>query len=151
MEIAKILVVILIISAVFVYIFVNPPIGKTGKLPKNMQVIVMRLFTSIMLLSLMYGYFPFFLDCLYYLKYGDNYLKKYVCVVSKTIQFPVFFFLKKTIVCEDGKSFEIDFTFKNYFPNEKVVFYFLPRSGISVKEEILSSPYKKRNHKRPSF
>jgi hypothetical protein len=144
MEIAKTLIVIFVISAIFIYIFVNPPIG-TGKLPKNMQAIVMRLLASIMLLFLAYGYFPFFLDCIAYLKLGDNYLKKHVCVINKTIQFPIFFFLKKTIICEDGKSFEIDFTLKNYFPNEKVVFYFLPRSGISIKEEILRSPYKKRN------
>jgi hypothetical protein len=146
MGIAKTLVAIFAILAIFIYIFINPPIGETGKLPTNIQAIVMRLLASIMLLFLIYGYFPFFLDCLSYLKHGDNYLRKHVCVVNKTIQFPIFFFLKKTIVCEDGKSFEIDLTLKNYFPGEKVVFYFLPKSRISVKEEILSSPYKKRNH-----
>jgi len=146
MGIAKTLVVMFAILAIFIYIFINPPIGETGKLPTNIQAIVMRLLASIMLLFVIYGYFPFFLDYLSYLKHGDNYLRKHVCVVNKTIQFPIFFFLKKTIVCEDDKSFEIDLTLKNYFPGEKVVFYFLPKSRISVKEEILSSPYKKRNH-----
>ena len=146
MGILNTLIVILAMLVVFIYIFINPPIGETGKLSTNAQAIIMRLFASIMLLSVVYGYFPFFLDCISYLKYGDNYLRKHVCMVNKTIQFPIFFFLKKTVVCDDGKSFEIDLTFKNYFPGEKVVFYFLPKSRISVKEEILSSPYKKRNH-----
>jgi hypothetical protein len=61
MGIAKTLVIIFVILAVFIYIFINPLIGKTGKLPTKIQAIVMRLLASIMLLFSIYGYFPFFL------------------------------------------------------------------------------------------
>uniref|UniRef100_UPI002617C987 hypothetical protein n=1 Tax=Desulfurobacterium sp. TaxID=2004706 RepID=UPI002617C987 len=140
------LITIFVMLLVFINILINPPIGKTGKLSAKTQAVIMRLIALLMLLAVIYGYYPFFTDCVFYLKTGNSYLKKQVCVVEKTVQFPILFFIKKTVICKNGESFEMNLTFKNFFPGEKVVVCFLPKSRIIVKEEILSSPYEKRNH-----
>ena len=142
-EILKILIFICIANLLFIYLVINPPINENAKLSIRMQVLVVRLVFLSGILMILYGFSPFFIDAFNYFKYGESYLKKEICTVERTFHLPIFFFAKKKVACKNGQYFKKFITFDDYFHNEKFIFYYLPKSKIIVKQELIYSPNEK--------
>ena len=146
-EVFKILFIILIMEIIFIYVFIYPPIDAEAKLSISSQIIVARIFATIVILASLVGFYSFFYDSMNYLQRGESYLKKNECIVQDVTTFTIFSFLKKNIVCNDKRYINY-FTFHSYYKGEKFNLIYLPKSNILINVELIDSPYEKRELKK---
>jgi len=142
-EVFKILLIILVMELIFVYIFIYPPTDIEAKLSISVQIIVVKVFATIVIVASLFGFYSFFNDSISYLKEGEKYLQKTECIVESITTFTIFSFLKKNIVCNE-KRYISYFTFNSYYKKEKFIFTYLPKSNVLIDAQLISSPYEKR-------